>query len=149
MVVRVHLGRTLLLLTTVLLAALGTMLIVTHAQQNILHNPGFEGGWYDLNMTMQVPNGWEIAWMAGDIPPGGSQAADKPETRVLPQMQVPEHERPLFYKDGNYCLKIFWTTPVYATLYQDIDLEVGRRYRFVVPIFVDVYDWEGEKVIPW
>jgi LysM repeat protein len=119
------------------------------AQQNILGNPGFEGGWYDI-VIGQVPNSYKWQWADGVKLPGGHHNTCAPESRVLPKSQVPASEQSLYFKDGNQCIKIFkGGCPVYAALTQDLkNLEVGRQYRFVVPIYVDVFDWENKKVAP-
>jgi hypothetical protein len=121
----------------------------TATPSSILQNGSFEEGWYDIEIG-QVPNDWAWHWVDGETLPGSDDPALAPETRVLPQDHVPEHERDLFFLDGWYCVKVFkGGAPIYAALSQDLSgLEAGRQYRFTVPIYVDVYFWEGEKVPP-
>jgi LysM repeat protein len=123
---------------------------VVQGQENILKNPGFEGGWYDLSGTQQVGNNWRMDWMEGETPPEAQMAAAKPESRILPKNQIPTKERDIFLRDGSYCMKIFWSnTPIYVALSQDVSgLEVGRKYQFVAPVYVDVFDWDGGKQAP-
>jgi LysM repeat protein len=122
------------------------------AQENLLANSGFEEGWYHINGVpeLQMPNNWGLKWVDGAKVPGSNTNAARPETRVLPRSQVPENEQPLFFRDGSYCVKIFkGGRPIYTSMYQDVNgLEVGRRYRLVAPIYVDVYNWENKKVAP-
>lgn len=122
------------------------------AQENLLANPGFEGGWYHINgkPELQTPNHWGLKWVDGAKVPGSNTEAARPETRVLPSSQLPKNEQSVFIRDGSYCVKIFkGGRPIYASMYQDVSgLEVGRRYRLVAPIYVDVYTWEDKKVAP-
>jgi len=119
-------------------------------EQNLLRNGGFEQGWYDVSSTQQCPNHWKLHWTEGEQTGDSNNFTVRPESRVLPKQQVPPDEHSLFYWDGNYTLKIFWSkAPIHVGISQDVSgLEVGREYRFVVPVFVDNYEWEGEKVPP-
>lgn len=114
-----------------------------------LQNGSFEEGWYDVAVG-QVPDEWEWHWVDGETLPGSDDPARAPETRVLPQEQLPPHERDLFILDGTYCVKVFKSyAPIYAALSQDLSgLEVGREYRLSAPIYLDVFNWEGGKVAP-
>jgi len=114
-----------------------------------LQNPSFEDGWYDVDIG-QAPNDWEWHWVDGEVLPGSDDPALAPETRVLPKDHLPPHEQEVFILDGWYCVKIFKSyAPIYAALTQDLSgLEVGRQYRLVAPIYVDVFNWEGGKVPP-
>jgi hypothetical protein len=123
------------------------------AQSNLLTNPGFEGGHFNQDNISEitVPNGWRMHWLDG-IPFNNSNGnAARPETVVWNIQDAPPDERPLFFRDGAYTLKIFkgWA-PVYAALSQDVTgLEVGRRYRLSAPIFVDIVEsYEGGKNAP-
>ena len=117
---------------------------------NLLVNGSFEGGWYNLNGApeFQLPNGWIMEFDSG--PTGfGSQAWDiwfPPETRVLPYYQLPENERSLFIRDGEFTIKAFkGNGPISLRLLQDIALQPGT-YVFTVYIFPDlVSSYEGGK----
>lgn len=117
---------------------------------NILNNGSFEGGWYNLNGApeFQLPNGWILEFDSG--PTGfGSEPWDiwfPPETRVLPYFQLPEHERGLFIREGEYTIKAFkGNGPISLRLLQDIALQPGT-YVFTVYIFPDlVVSYDGGK----
>ncbi len=118
-------------------------------EENLLVNPSFEGGWYDM-ATGQSPEGWRVLWLDGVEFPGSTDAALRPETLVMQKARVPAEERSTLFLDGSQSLKMFRSfTPVYAAIAQDVsDLDVGRRYRLVANVFVDSYIWEGKKVAP-
>lgn len=110
--------------------------------ENILANGSFEDGWYNLNgiPELQIPNGWGYEWDIG--PTGfGSEEWDKwvrPETRVLPDFQLPANERPLFIRDGIYTIKMFkGNGAISYRMFQDIELQPGT-YVFQVNIFPDL-----------
>ena len=135
------------LVTTVLLAVPPSK---TLAQDNLLKNGGFEEGWYDISGTQQCPNHWDMGWTEG-VPMGdGSTVTARPESRVLPRTQVPPDEHNLYYWDGDYTLKMFWAkAPIHISVFQDVSgLEVGREYRFVVPTYIDTFDWDKGKNAP-
>ncbi|HEX6385401.1 MAG TPA: SdrD B-like domain-containing protein [Anaerolineae bacterium] len=127
----------------------------TQGQQNLLTNPGFEAGYYNQDNIpqMAVPNGWRMHWLDNVAFPGSEgRPAYRPETVVWNISDAPPDEKTLFFRDGSYALKVFkgWA-PLYAALSQDLSgLQVGRRYRFVVPIFIDIIEaYEGgQKVAP-
>lgn len=124
----------------------------TEAQgQNLLANPGFEEGWYDVSIG-QTPNNWRWHWLDNVTFPVGQSdnTAWAPESRVLPKGQVPEHEHDLYFRDGSYCVKIFkGKAAIYIALSQDVSgLEVGRMYRIVAPVYPDVFVWDDKKVTP-
>lgn len=110
--------------------------------QNILANGSFEDGWYNLNgiAELQIPNGWGYEWDTGETG-FGSEAWDiwvRPETRVLPDFQLPNDERALFIRDGIYTIKMFkGSGAISYRLYQDIELAAGT-YVFEVNIFPDL-----------
>ncbi len=123
------------------------------AQANLLTNPGFEAGHYNQDgiPEITVPNGWRMHWLDG-IPFNNSNGnAARPETVVWNIQDAPPNERPLFFRDGSYTLKIFkgWA-PMYAAVSQDVTgLEVGRRYRLSAPIFVDIVEsYDNGKQAP-
>ncbi len=115
---------------------------------DILPNGGFEDGWYNMwgVPELQLPNNWGFEWDEG--PTGyGNQPWDKwfrPETRVLPYFQLPEHERSLFIRDGDHTIKIFkGNGPISFRIYQDIPLEAGT-YKLTIRAFPDlVMDYNG------
>lgn len=119
---------------------------------NLLVNGSFEEGWYNLNgiPELQLPNGWGYEWDVG--PTGfGTESWDnwvRPETRVLPDSQLPSHERPLFIRDGIFTLKMFkGNGAISYRLVQDIPLQPGT-YVFQINVFPDLvagYD-NGNKV---
>jgi hypothetical protein len=146
----------LLMVTGLMLAALVLGPTDVGAQgQNLLTNPGFEEGHYNQDgiAEITVPNGWRMHWSnrESNIFNGYAETA-RPETVVWNASGAPADERDLFWKDGIYTVKIFkgWA-PVWAAMSQDVSgLEVGRRYRLVAPIYIDIvadYD-AGQKVPP-
>ncbi len=122
---------------------------------NLLTNPGFEEGYYYQDGIPQIaaPNGWRYVWL-DNTPYEGTNGQDayRPETVVWYIEDAPPHERPLFFRDGSYTVKVFrnWA-PILAALTQDVSgLEVGRKYRISAPIYIDMvedYDDSG-KVAP-
>ncbi len=120
---------------------------------NILVNASFEDGWYHQNgiPELQLPNGWTFEYDEG--PTGyGTESWDKwvrPETRVLPDYQLPENERSLFVREGQYTIKMFkGSGAISFRLYQDIALQPGT-YTFQVNIYPDLvvgYS-KGNKVL--
>lgn len=123
---------------------------------NLFTNPGWEEGYYNQDGISQiaVPKGWRMHWL-DNVPFEGTESrpAYRPETVVWNIADAPENERSSFFRDGIYTLKIFksWA-PMYAAISQDVTgLEVGRKYRIVAPIFVDVVEkYEGgQKVAPY
>lgn len=123
------------------------------AQENLLTNPGFEGGYFNQDgiPEIAVPNGWRMHWLDGQTFPRSNGAAARPETVVWNIKDAPENEQTLFFRDGSFALKIFkgWA-PVYAALSQDVTgLEVGRKYRLAAPIFIDIVeDYSSGKKAP-
>lgn len=118
---------------------------------NILGNPGFEGGYYNHDgiPELAVPNGWRMWWLDNQAFPGSNGNALRPETVVWFRGDAPVWEQDLLFRDGSYSLKIFkGGAPVYAGMSQDLNLQKGARYRFVVPIFADLvwaYNDDGTK----
>ncbi|MCB8979291.1 MAG: hypothetical protein H6657_17910 [Ardenticatenaceae bacterium] len=117
---------------------------------NLLVNGSFEDGWYNLNGApeFQLPNGWTLEFDSG--PTGfGSQAWDvwfPPEIRVLPYFQLPDSERGLFIRDGEYTIKAFkGNGPISLRFLQDIALQPGT-YVFTAYVFPDlVSSYDGGK----
>ncbi len=144
-------------LLVVLAGILFSVLSITEgrviAQENLLTNPGFEEGYYhqDDIPEIAVPNGWRMHWLDGQAFNGSNGVAHRPETVVWNIKDAPPQEQTLFFKDGSYAFKVFkgWA-PVYSALSQDVTgLEVGRKYRLAVPIFIDIVeDYSGGKRAP-
>ena len=69
-----------------------------------------------------------------------------PEIRVLPYFQLPENERGLFIRDGDYTIKAFkGNGPISLRLLQDIALQPGT-YVFRAYVFPDlVTSYDGGK----
>lgn len=117
---------------------------------NLLVNGSFEEGWYNMfgAPEFQLPNGWAMEYDSGPTGFGG-QDWDiwfPPETRVLPYYQLPENERGLFIRQGEYTIKAFkGNGPISLRLLQDVALQPGT-YVFTVYIFPDlVTTYEGGK----
>lgn len=120
--------------------------------QNLLVNPGFEEGHYSQDgiAEITVPNGWRMHWLDGVPFPGSDNNAARPETVVWYIQDAPLSERAVFFRDGSYALKVFkGGLPMYAALSQDVqNLEVGRRYRLVAPVYVDIVErWDGTQKV--
>jgi hypothetical protein len=119
---------------------------------NLLPNPSFEDGWYNLNgiPELQVANQWTLEWDEGANPldPDPWNAFVRPETRVLSRDFIPPHEHDLFIWDGNYTVKVFkGSGAISVRLWTSTYLEPGR-YRFQIQVFPDlVVDYiNGQKV---
>ncbi|MCA9942370.1 MAG: hypothetical protein KC449_02770 [Anaerolineales bacterium] len=117
---------------------------------NLLVNGSFESGWYNLNGApeFQLPNGWIMEYDSGPTGYGGAvwDIWFPPETRVLPYYQLPENERGLFIRQGDYTIKAFkGNGPISLRLLQDIALQPGT-YVFTAYIYPDlVASYEGGK----
>jgi hypothetical protein len=119
---------------------------------NILVNGSFEDGNYNQNgvSELQLPNGWGFEYDTGATG-FGNESWDvyvRPETRVLPDFQLPIAERPLFIRKGFYTIKMFkGNGAISYRVFQDIALQPGT-YTFQVNIFPDlVVDYQnGQKV---
>jgi len=122
---------------------------------NLLQNAGFENGHYNQDgiAEITVPNGWRMHWSNNELIFGGEWPTARPETVVWNSSGgIPAGEE-IFWKDGIYTMKIFksWA-PMWAAMSQDVNnLEVGRKYRMSVPIFVDIFEEykDGRKIPPW
>ena len=138
----------------ILAAYLVTVETVGAQGQNLLTNPGFEEGHHhqDGIAEITVPDGWVMHWSnrESNIFDGYAETA-RPETVVWNISGAPAAERSLFWKDGIYTVKIFkgWA-PLWAAMSQDVSgLEVGRRYRLVAPIYIDIVaDYDNGKKVP-
>jgi hypothetical protein len=152
-------SKTLFVAVILLLLVVNTAVTQTAAQQqvgdNLLTNPGFENGHFNQDNIPQVavPNGWRMHWVDDVTYPGAwdNLPAYRPETVVWnSQGGVPAGEE-ILWRDGIYNLKIFksWA-PVWAALSQDVTgLEVGRQYRLVAPVFVDIVkEYSAGKKLP-
>ncbi len=144
-------------LSIITLFLLTIVLIPYQAQaqgENLLKNPGFEEGHYNQDgiVEITVPNGWRMHWSNGELSifDGYAETA-RPETVVWNIAGAPDDEKNVFWKDGIYTVKIFkgWA-PLWAAMSQEVSgLEVGRRYRMVVPIFIDIVaDYDGGGKVP-
>ena len=148
----------LLVVLGLLLAGLGIVAGPARAQDlgpNLLENAGFEGGHYNQDGIAEivVPNGWRMHWSDNELIFGGEWPSARPETVVWNATGgVPVGEE-IFWRDGIYTMKVFKAyAPMWAAVSQDVEnLEVGRKYRLTVPIFIDIFeDYEGgKKIAPW
>lgn len=138
------------------LVAIATVPFAVQAQgPNLLQNPGFEEGHFNQDgiAEITVPNGWRMHWSNGESQIfGGYAQTARPETVVWNISGAPEHEKDVFWRDGIYTVKIFkgWA-PLWAAMSQNVSgLEVGRRYRLVAPVYIDIVaDYQGgQKVAP-
>lgn len=120
---------------------------------NLLVNPGFEEGHYNQDgiAEITVPNGWRMHWSNNERIFGGEYPTARPETVVWNIAGAPPNEAGLFWKDGIYTVKIFkgWA-PIWAAMSQDVSgLQVGRRYRLVAPIYIDLVEgYDGGNKVP-
>ncbi len=119
---------------------------------NLLPNGSFEEGHYNSGGVgeLQVPNHWTLIWDGGTNPfvaPPDNYFV-RPETRVLPNYQLPAHEQSLYIWDGQYTIKIFkgyWAINV--ELVTDVYLEPGT-YLFEINVFPDlVVDYSGGQKV--
>lgn len=148
-----------------LLAALGLLLtgVIVFAGSaqaqdlgpNLFTNAGFENGHHhqDGIPEIVVPDGWQMYWSDRELIFGGEWPTARPETVVWNATGgIPKGEE-MYWRDGIYTVKIFksWA-PMWAAMSQNVKgLEVGRKYRMVVPIFIDIFEdyQDGQKIAPW
>lgn len=142
------------LLAIIVLLVAGAATLPARAQSgpNLLENPGFENGHFAQDGIPQitVPNGWRMHWSNREKIFGGEWDTTRPETIVWNIKGAPPGEE-FFWKDGAYTMKIFNTwAPLWAAMSQDVEgLQVGRKYRLSVPIYIDVFeDYENGQKIP-
>ena len=122
---------------------------------NLLENAGFESGHSNQDGIAEivVPNGWRMHWSNNERIFGGEWPTTRPETVAWNSAGgVPAGEE-FYWRDGAYTMKVFNTwAPMWAAMSQDVEnLEVGRKYRLVVPIYIDLFEEykDGKKIAPW
>jgi len=123
------------------------------SKMNHLTNWSFEEGHHHQGGTSElvVPDGWYLHYLDNaDFPGIGTPPAYRPESVVWHISGAPEHERDLFFLDGDYCLKVFKPfAPIYFALTQHVTgLTPGTRYRFTAQVFPDIVEGyeNGDKV---
>lgn len=109
-------------------------------------NGDFEGGHYDYNFETQIPNGWHY-WtaaihdttLANQWSPDAENVYRAPEIRVLPQSQLPEHERAQFVSSPVHALKIFrgWGS-WFVSLHQSVSAEFDDDATLTFQAFGDM-----------
>jgi LysM repeat protein len=120
------------------------------AAANLLPNPSFEGGSYDLYGApeLQVPHGWQMEIDEGWASPAGA-IYRRPESRIVPRWGLPLMEQSLFVWDGDWAIKVFkGGAPISFRLYTDVALAAGT-YRFTASYFPDLvaeYAASGAKI---
>lgn len=118
---------------------------------NLLPNPSFEGGYYNLYGApeLQVPQGWSMEIDEGTSAPGTGATLLRPESRIVPRWGLPPHEQNLFVWNGDWSIKVFkGGAPMGFRLYTDLPLQPGT-YGFRAGYFPDLvagYDAGGQKV---
>lgn len=136
------------------LASAERMFAQTQGSENLLVNPGFEAShhYQDGIPEITVPDGWRLHWLDNVNFLGSDAPAARPESVVWFINDAPVHEQSLFFRDGVYALKVFkGGRPMYAALSQDVSgLQVGRQYRLVAPIYIDIVEYYvgAEKSAP-
>ena len=123
------------------------------AAPNLLPNPSFEGGWYNMNgiPELQLPNEWRLEWEEGNNPldPDPWNAFVRPETRVLSKAFLPAFEHPLFIWDGEHTVKIFKEHgAISIRLLTTVNLPPGV-YELQINVFPDLivdYTAGGRKI---
>jgi len=120
---------------------------------NLLPNPSFEEGWYNLNgiPELQVPNGWLLEWVEGEnsLDPDPWNRFVRPETRLLSKDFLPAHEHATFIWDGDHTVKVFkGQGAIHFRLLTDVYLTPGvyelRVHYF--PDLVEGYTSDGRKI---
>ncbi len=126
------------------LATVGQTAAQTQGTENLLVNPGFESGHHhqDGISEITVPDGWRLHWLDNVPFLGSNGATARPESVVWYIKDAPVNEQTLFFRDGSFALKVFkGGRPMYSALSHDVTgLEVGRRYRLVAPIYIDIVE---------
>ncbi len=111
---------------------------------NLLRNASFEDGAYpfDPNGIVWIPKEWQFTFREGEADklPRQQLAWGRPHAGCISPPQVPDHERPLFFIDGQVIWKLWsgdsW--PFYITLSQTLTLAPGAGYRFAINVFPDM-----------
>lgn len=123
------------------------------ASPNLLPNPSFENGWYNLGgiPELQVPHGWILEWDEGANPLDADpwNAFVRPESRVLSPAFLPASEHDIFIWDGSHTVKIFkGAGAISFRLLADVSLEPGAYLLeiFIFPDLVDDYSADGDKI---
>lgn len=124
----------------------------TPGGNNLLSNPSFEGGYYNLDAVeeLQVPDGWFMEVDRGDnyLLPDSGTVFFQPESRIFGSNNIPENERTLLIWNGDKAIKVFkGGGPISFRLFTNVYLTPGR-YRFTVNLFADfvmAYNEDGTK----
>jgi hypothetical protein len=119
---------------------------------NLLPNPSFEQGWYQLNGApeLQIPEGWQFTFKdeENQLDPDPWNEWVPPEVRVLPSAFLPVDEQPLFIWDGNQTVKVFkGSGAIWFELTTAVTLQPGT-YILIINVFPDLvvgYD-NGQKI---
>lgn len=122
---------------------------------NLLKNWSFENGYYHWHgiPELATPNEWDF-WYQGDVNIR-LERQDSPffplEGVVWNRAQAPEHEKDIFWINGQFCLKEFkgWG-PIWWRISQTVHgLTIGKTYEFTAPVYPDLvmkYDDQGNKI---
>lgn len=118
---------------------------------NLLPNPSFDGDWYFYRFNeLQIPVGWQIVTDEGPntLDPGSGGNFLRPEVRVVPKPDLPDHEQDLFVFDGFRTVKAFkGGAPTSFSLFTDVSLPPGS-YRLTVRFFPDIVAvYEGGRKV--
>ncbi len=120
---------------------------------NLLPNPSFEDGWYNLYglPEIQVANRWTLEWDEGanTLDPDPWNVFVRPESRVLPRNFLPAREHELFIWDGDHTVKVFkGQGAISFRLVTTVYLTPGT-YLLEINVFPDLvvgYTPEGKKI---
>jgi hypothetical protein len=115
---------------------------------NVYKNASFEQGWYHTGgvAELQTANEWLFSFKPdGTENPISVWPFYRPETRVLPKSQVPEHEHDDFFWHGDFCLKWFGFHKSWqASQMQRVMLAPGV-HRLSIGVYPDVYNKGNPK----
>ncbi len=119
---------------------------------NLLSNPSFEQGWYQLNGApeLQIPEGWQFTYKneENQLDPDPWNKWVPPEARVLPSAFLPPEEHDLFIWDGDQTVKVFkGSGAIWFELKTAVTLQPGT-YVLIINVFPDLvvgYD-NGQKI---
>jgi hypothetical protein len=114
---------------------------------NLLSNPSFEDGYYNLYGApeLQVPVGWSMEIDEGGVlAPVTGEPFIRPESRIAPRWGLPPSEADLFVYHGDWTIKVFkGGHPISFRLFTTVFLQPGT-YRFTAQYFPDlVVAYEG------